>query len=109
MTAAWGQGRARRGVVSMSSFFFCFGSGSFPSADNDDGEDVLGLCKGVVVVMAGLTKCSIRSDASAGVTWSTKMKAGRRRTVVGCCAPGSCWWYSSGTGMLEAESLSFYG
>lgn len=56
--------------------------------------------------MAGLTKYLIRSGASAGVTCSTMVKAGRRRTVVGC-EPGSCWWYSSGTGMLEAESFNF--
>lgn len=60
----------------------------------------------MVVVMAGLTKYLIRSGASAGVTCSTMVKAGRRRTVVGC-EPGSCWWYSSGTGMLEAESFNF--
>jgi hypothetical protein len=40
--------------------------------------------RGVVVVMEGLMKYLMRSGTSAGVTWSTMVKLGRRRTVVGC-------------------------
>lgn len=61
---------------------------------------------GVVVVGPGLMKYLIRSGTSAGVTCSTIVKLGRRRILVGCF-PGSCSWYSSGTGMLEADNLSF--
>lgn len=59
---------------------------------------------GVVVVAELFTNCSIRSGASCGVTFSTMVKLGSMRTFVGCF-PCSCIWYSSGTGMLEAESL----
>ena len=61
--------------------------------------------RGVVVVGEALTKYLIKSEARGGVTCSTRVNAGRMRTVVGCW-PCSAWWYSSGTGMLEAESLS---
>lgn len=60
---------------------------------------------GVVVVRDLLTKFSIRSGTSCGVTCSTTVKLGRRRTVVGCL-PFSSMWYSSGTGMFDADSLS---
>lgn len=60
-----------------------------------------------MVVGEGFTKFSISSGASWGVTFSTTVKLGRRRTFVGWL-PVSCMWYSSGTGMFEAESLRRY-
>ena len=45
---------------------------------------------GVVVVGEPFTKYFIRSGASDGVTWSTKVNAGRMRTVVGWFP--SLWW-----------------
>ena len=60
---------------------------------------------GVVVVRDRFTKFSIRSGTSCGVTCSTTVKLGSRRTFVGCL-PASAMWYSSGTGMFDADSLS---
>ena len=60
---------------------------------------------GVVVVRDRLTKFSIRSGTSCGVTCSTTVKLGSRRTFVGCL-PASAMWYSSGTGMFDADNLS---
>jgi hypothetical protein len=58
---------------------------------------------GEVFVGAELIMCVIRSGTEEGVTLSTIVKAGRRRTVVEFGMLGF-----SGTGMLEAESMSFY-
>ena len=60
----------------------------------------------MVVVLVELMCLRIRSGTVAGVTLSIKVKAGRRRTVVGAVAAGwsSC---SGGRGMFEAESISF--
>lgn len=66
-----------------------------------------GHTRGVVVVGEGFTKFSISAGASWGVTFSTTVKLGRSRTFVGWL-PVSCMWYSSGTGMFEAESLRRY-
>lgn len=60
---------------------------------------------GVVVVKDRSTKFSIRSGTSCGVTCSTTVKLGSSRTFVGCL-PASAIWYSSGTGMFDADSLS---
>lgn len=57
---------------------------------------------GEVFVGAELIMCVIRSGTDDGVTLSTIVKAGRRRTVVEFAILGF-----SGTGMLEAESMSF--
>ena len=64
--------------------------------------------RGVVVVGEASTKYLIRSEARGGVTCSTRVNAGRMSAVVGC-SPCSAWWYSSGTGILDAESFSLCG
>ena len=46
----------------------------------------------------------MRSGTEFGVTFSTIVNAGRRRTVVG--SDGE--WCSCGGGKLEAESINFY-
>ena len=60
---------------------------------------------GVALVAEALTYDVIKAGTRFGVTWSMKVKAGRRRTVL------EVWpWIvgvSSGTGMLEAESIIF--
>lgn len=55
-----------------------------------------------VFVGAELITCFIRSGTEEGVTLSIIVKAGRRRTVVESSTVGS-----EGTGMFEAESISF--
>ena len=64
------------------------------------------LFKGVVFVLEGEIWRLIKSFTEIGVTLSTNVNEGRRRTVVGRSAIGwdEC---SSGRGMLEAESMSF--
>lgn len=66
-----------------------------------------GVRRGVVVVGVGLMWWRMRSGTVAGVTLSMKVKAGRRRTVVGAEAAGWLSWLS-GRGRLEAESMSFW-
>ena len=47
----------------------------------------------------------IRVGTSEGVMFSITVKAGRRMTLVGCLPRG--WsWECSGTGILDAESMS---
>lgn len=46
------------------------------------------------------------SGTDEGVTPSTRVKDGRRSTVVGADGVWSCSWFA-GIGMLEAESISF--
>ena len=48
----------------------------------------------------------IRSFTEVGVTLSMMLNEGKRRTVVGRSGTGWAEW-SSGRGMLEAESISF--
>lgn len=67
----------------------------------------LGGWRGVVVVGLGLMWWRMRLETVSGVTLSMKVKAGRRRTVVGAEAAGCLSW-SSGRGRLEAESISFW-
>lgn len=74
-------------------------------AGSDEGGG-LGARRGVVVVGVGLMWWRMREGTVAGVTLSMKVKAGRRRTVVGAEAAGWLSW-SSGRGRLEAESMSF--
>ena len=59
-----------------------------------------GLERGEVLVGPLFTWLVIRSGTSSGVTLSTSVKEGRRRTVV--LVEESPW---SGTGMSEAESM----
>jgi len=66
-----------------------------------------GARRGVVVVGVGLMWWRMRSGTVAGATLSMKVKAGRRRTVVGAEATGWLSWLS-GRGRLEAESMSFW-
>ena len=62
---------------------------------------------GLVVVGAVEMYDLINSGTLEGVTESMKVKAGSRRTVVGCW-PLGCSWEWEGRGMLEAESMSFW-
>lgn len=62
---------------------------------------------GVVVVGAGLMCWNISSSTEAGVTLSIKVKEGSSRTVVGAEAEWSCCGFG-GTGIFDAESISFY-
>ena len=102
MTAAWGHGRDWREVIEvLSGWGGCSSAESVSSCDGAGGA----LPNGVVVVRDLLTKFSIRSGASCGVTFSTMVKLGSSRTSVGC-SPCSCIWYSSGTGIFDADSLS---
>ena len=61
---------------------------SFSSPASDTGREDLGALSGVVFVGAGSICCWMRSETVAGVTLSMKVKAGRRRTVVGAEAGG---------------------
>jgi len=70
------------------------------------GRGRLGTRRGVVLVGVGLMWWRMRSGTVAGVTLSMKVKAGRRRTVVGAEGAGWSSW-SWGRGRLEAESMSF--
>lgn len=75
--------------------------GTFASGERvEDGGE--GLERGEVLVGAGLIICVIRSGTEEGVTLSIIVKAGRRRTEV-----ESSIWAEVGSGMLEAESMSF--
>jgi hypothetical protein len=56
---------------------------------------------GELLVGPGFMKCVMSSGVLAGVTLSMNCQAGRRRTEV-------LWSEWSGTGMSEAESMSFY-
>ena len=115
MRYLWGQGRdvngngaavAREGVRS-----FGFVGGVDADWSGSGGVEVLdGAARTVVAdgrgevdVVALLTWVLIREGTSAGVTLSMIVKDGRRRTEVGSEAE-LC---SLGTGMLEAESMSF--
>lgn len=60
-----------------------------------------GTPKGVLFVGPMLTKFVMRSGVLAWVTLSMNCHAGRRRTMVE-------WSEWSGTGMSEAESMSFW-
>lgn len=86
---------------------------SFVELDEDLGSDSgvdgtgFGEVRGVVVVGAQLICWRIRSGTVAGVTLSTNVKAGRRRTVVGAEAAGKSSWFC-GSGMFEADSINFY-
>lgn len=61
---------------------------------------------GVVVVVVGLMCVRMRSATVDGVTLSMKVKAGRRRIVVGAVAGGWSSW-SWGRGMFDADSINF--
>jgi hypothetical protein len=56
--------------------------------------------KGTLLVGPGFTKDVISSEVLAGVTLSMNCQAGRRRTM-------ELWSEWFGTGMSEAESMSF--
>ena len=60
--------------------------------------------RGSVFVGAWFMTCLMRSGTAAGVTLSTMEKAGKSRTVVESSTSGF-----SGTGIFEAESMSFWG
>ena len=61
---------------------------SFSRPASDTGREDNGALSGVVFVGAESICCRIRSETVAGVTLSMKVKAGRRRTVVGAEAGG---------------------
>lgn len=82
----------------------CVGSWSLSASASFSGEGGIAP-SGVVVVRDRLTKFSIRSGTSCGVTCSTMVKLGSKRTFVGCL-PASAMWYSSGTHIFDADSLS---
>ncbi len=84
MRYLWGQGRVWKGVP---------------------GEGWGGWSRGVDVVGAGETWAVMSWRTVAGVTLSMKVKAGRRRMVVGRCFGGEGSW--EGRGRSEAESMSF--
>lgn len=63
--------------------------------------------RGSRVVGEGLMKREISSGVVSGVTFSTTVQEGRRRTVVGWGLLGSVWWWWFGGGMLDAEIMSF--
>lgn len=71
------------------------------SGDVEEGGNAA-LCNrnGVLFVGPGLTKPVMSSGTFAGVTLSMNCHAGSRRTV-------ELWSEWSGTGMLEADNMSF--
>lgn len=71
---------------------------------SESGERVAdgGFERGEVFVGAELMTCFIKSGTEEGVTLSTMVNAGRRRTVVESSTVGFV-----GRGMFEADSMSF--
>ena len=71
------------------------------------GSDVgIASWRGVVFVAEGLTWLLIKTGTRLGVTLSMNVNAGSRSTVLE--GSPSTIGESSGTGMLEAESIIFY-
>jgi hypothetical protein len=65
------------------------------------------LGRGVVLVGAEEMWCLMSSGTVSGVTFSIKVKAGRRRMVVGVRAGEIEFEVRDGRGMLDADSMSF--
>lgn len=86
--------------MSMSLTEVGFDEGSEIAAGSDEGFTD---GRGVVVVVAVLMWCSISVGTVFGVTFSMMVKEGRRRMVV----RSEYEWWSSGVGILEAESINF--
>ena len=66
------------------------------------------VCIGVVLVGDGETWCFIRSPTDFGVTFSTSVNDGSKRTEVGRSGAGADFVERSGIGILEADSMSLY-
>jgi hypothetical protein len=70
------------------------------SGDVEEGNAAVRERNGVLFVGPGLTKPVMRSGTFAGVTLSMNCHDGSRRTM-------ELWSEWSGTGMLEADNMSF--
>lgn len=80
-------------------------AGILGGVGSESGERVAigGFERGEVFVGAELMTCFIRSGTDEGMTLSTMVNAGRRRTVVESSTVGSV-----GRGIFEADSMSFW-
>ncbi len=106
MRDLWGQGVVEKVIVGEG-----WGRSLLESEVEveDEGGEVGSVDMGVVFVGEVAMIWEIKSGTRAGVTSEMRVKAGRRRIVVGlsCASRVSVVEVSGGVGMLEALSISF--